>query len=561
MDVVVPFRGAAAELAKLRGSLERLRLAPGDSVVVVDNTPRPQPAGSRDGPVTVLHDPGVQAPAFARNRGAACGVADWLVFFDADTIPSPDLLDRYFDPPPAERTALLAGGVLDEAVPADAAAVPRYAYIRGLMGQENTFRLGRWSFPQMANAACRRVAFESVGGFREDIRAAEDADLAHRLRTAGWQVERREGASVVHRNRQTVRGLVAQKLCHGAGGAWLNHVHPGSLPPRRRPGLVWWGVRTAVRGLATAARTRDRDRALWAIFDPLEQLTYEFGRSRSNDIPARNRSLASPRPPATHRDPSEAPVSVCAVLVIQQGECLPAVLEAIEAQTRKPDELIIALPASDATPQSRDPAVLPDGARPATGAAEALHMALDGEASWLWLLDGSALPAPAALACLLGYVDLPGMPPPVLLASKVMRQDGSLDPTALPVAQARDPDFAVAAFERRVLSLRMARRGSLLVARSAFEAVASRWPHLTPFAEDLEWTARALKHRPGLLVPASIVVRRPPVNRNGLLPDRAEIASRLRLLLGGAIELGDKPWFAFRFLEEALAGLRRRRHG
>lgn len=287
VDVVVPFRGAPAELAQLRASLRRLRLKAGDSVVVVDNTPGRRPGLVDDPSVPVVRAADVGTPGYARNRGAARGQADWLVFLDADTVPAPDILDRYFDPPPGPRTALLAGGVVDEEVPARARAVPRYAHIRGLMGQENTFRFGQWSFPQTANAACRREAFDAAGGFREDVRAAEDADLTYRLRAAGWEVERREAAAVVHCSRQTVRSLVAQKLGHGAGGAWLHREHPGSIPPRRRPGLIWWGVRTAATGLVTAARTRDRDCALWAVFEPLEHISYELGRSLSNAPPRR----------------------------------------------------------------------------------------------------------------------------------------------------------------------------------------------------------------------------------------------------------------------------------
>lgn len=279
MDVVVPFRGTAAEREALRAALADLQLRPGDSLVVVDNTPGAVASG---GPVRVHAAADVATPGYARNRGAALGEAEWLVFFDADTVPAPDLLDRYFDPAPSERTALLAGGVVDEPVPPRAPPAARYAHIRGLMGQENTFRFGEWSFPQTANAACRREAFEAAAGFREDIRAGEDADLTFRLKAAGWGVERRDGATVTHRGRQTVRALVAQKLGHGAGGAWLAERYPGAFPARGRAGLVWWGLRTFARGMAAAAWGRSRDRALWAVFEPLEHLCYEFGRSLPN---------------------------------------------------------------------------------------------------------------------------------------------------------------------------------------------------------------------------------------------------------------------------------------
>jgi len=283
VDVVVPFRGSPAELEELLAGLGRLRLGPEDTLVVVDNTPGHTLASDRQGaPARVMLATCLRTPGHARNRGAQGGSGEWMVFIDADTVPAPDLLDAYFEPRPQESTALLAGGVRDEAVPARGSPVARYAHIRGLMGQENTFRFGRWSFAQTANAACRRTAFEEVGGFREDIAAAEDADLTFRLKAAGWGIERREGAAVVHRSRRTVRGLVAQKLGHGAGGAWLAREYPGSFPPRRRPGLVWWGVRTAVRGLVAAARARDRDVLLFAVLHPVELIAYELGRSRPN---------------------------------------------------------------------------------------------------------------------------------------------------------------------------------------------------------------------------------------------------------------------------------------
>ena len=104
MDVVVPFRGNAASLEALRGQLKALRLQPGDSLLVVDNTPGH--TAIEEGEVPVLHAAEIPTPAFARNRGVAHGSAEWLVFLDADVVPAPDLLDRYFDPrPPSGRAS------------------------------------------------------------------------------------------------------------------------------------------------------------------------------------------------------------------------------------------------------------------------------------------------------------------------------------------------------------------------------------------------------------------------------------------------------------------------
>ncbi len=289
MDVIVPFKGSAESLERVRERLSALTLGDGDSVVVVDNTPGS--ADHDDGGVPVLHAAERATPAYARNRGAAYGSADWLVFCDADTRPRPDLLDRYFDPPPEERTGLIAGGVIDEEVPPDAPAVARYAYLRGAMSQEDTFDFGEWGYPKTANVACRRAAFEEVGGFREEIRAAEDADLTYRLQAAGWEVERREDASVVHASRTTLRGFIVQKAVWGAGGAWVSSVYPGSVPLIARAGVVRWAIRSFAEGLLDAARRRDRDAAIFALFRPLEALAWELGRLLPNERPVPESSL------------------------------------------------------------------------------------------------------------------------------------------------------------------------------------------------------------------------------------------------------------------------------
>jgi GT2 family glycosyltransferase len=286
VDVVVPFAGSPAALEQLASRLTRLKLRPGDSRLIVDNTPRPESRpGTEVNGIPVLHAAERCTPGFARNRGAARGSAPWIVFFDADTEPADDLLDRYFEAAPEPRTALIAGGVRDEPIPKNGLPAARYAYLREAMSQENTFRFGSWSYPTTSNVAVRRAAFVAVGGFREDIRAAEDADITYRMKSAGWEVERRESANVTHLSRRTVWSFVVQKAVHGAGGAWLNRQYPGCLPARRRPGLVWWAVRMTARGLTRAIRSRDRDPALREWFYAIELLVWELGRSLPNERP------------------------------------------------------------------------------------------------------------------------------------------------------------------------------------------------------------------------------------------------------------------------------------
>jgi len=282
VDVVVPFAGDSVELELTLARLHALRLAPGDTLVVVDNDDRPRSLRPSD--IRVVRRAEQASPGYARNRGAELGQAGWIAFLDADVAPRPDLLDRLFEPPPEDRTALLAGGILDEPVPADAPPVARYAWLRRLMSQDNTWQWGEGAFAQTANAACRRSAFEAIGGFREGLRAAEDADLSYRLRAAGWEAERRDRAVAVHLSRRTVQAFVRNLLLHGAGGGWLAREYPNAIPGHRLPGLLWWGVRYAARELTSGLLHRDRDRALSGLLEPLGVISFELGRRLSTRL-------------------------------------------------------------------------------------------------------------------------------------------------------------------------------------------------------------------------------------------------------------------------------------
>jgi glycosyltransferase involved in cell wall biosynthesis len=299
VDVVVPFAGSLSELDTVCDRLLALELGPRDSLLVVDNTSaRTDQDGRVSSDIEVVRASGWQTPGFARNFGAAYGHADWLVFLDADTVPSSDLLDRYFDPAPGAGTALIGGGVRDEKVPPDAPVAARYAYLRRLMSQEQTLNLGRWGFPKSVNVACRRAAFEAIGGFREDIRAGEDADITYRLRVGGWEVERREDAAVVHLSRRTLRGLIEQQALWGAGAGWLARAYPGSMPLIRDPDSVWHVLGEPLKALVSTG-LRDRDAAIYAALRPTEAFARRLGRLLSNEQSAEPRRPLSSRPHST----------------------------------------------------------------------------------------------------------------------------------------------------------------------------------------------------------------------------------------------------------------------
>jgi hypothetical protein len=269
VDVVVPYAGADpdAVVSRLRASLS---LRPDDSFVLVDNR-------GTESHGAVLAASAVRTSYFARNEGASRGRSEWILFIDADVLPGPGLIDGYFSPAPDPTVGVLAGGIDDEAPAAGAGPAVRYAALKRSMSQETVLAHGEWAFAQTANAMVRRAAFEEIGGFRPTVRSGGDADLCWRLRRAGWELERRDSARVVHRSRTSLGKLLANRFRHGTGAGWLSREHPGALPARSKPGLAWWLVRSWASAAAAAAR-RDTDAALVAFIDPIAVWAFELGR-------------------------------------------------------------------------------------------------------------------------------------------------------------------------------------------------------------------------------------------------------------------------------------------
>jgi mycofactocin glycosyltransferase len=284
VSVVVPFLGSEDEFERLLAALDALHVRPDDELIVADNRTTEAPQGDH-GQVLVHPAGGVRSPGFARNRGAALASREWLVFIDADVEPSASLLDEYLVPAPRPQTGILAGGIVDQASAGEGDGEPRvaarHAVEREQMSHRMTLERARWSYAQTANCAIRRAAFAQVGGFDESIIAGEDADLCFRLHDAGWGLERRVGASVAHRTRDTLGASLRQLARHGSGAAWCNRRHPGSFPA---PGPAAFAARltgSAIRAAVAGARG-DRERAAFAALEIAEATAFELGRLLPN---------------------------------------------------------------------------------------------------------------------------------------------------------------------------------------------------------------------------------------------------------------------------------------
>ncbi|MGW1428648.1 glycosyltransferase family 2 protein [Streptomyces sp. NPDC002431] len=233
-SVVVPTIGRPCLDDCLR-ALAASALPPPDAVHLVDD--RPSPAGPLDvrgaGPLldrlTVLATHG-RGPAAARNAGLRDVTTDWVVFLDDDVRILPGwgagLVRDLREAPPC---TVGVQGRLHVPLAVDRRPTD---WERCTAGLEDA----AWA---TADMAYRTDALRAVGGFDERFRRAfrEDADLALRLRDAGWDLARGR-RETLHPVRPADRWVSVRAQRGNADDALMRHLH----------GLRWWARAEAPRG-------------------------------------------------------------------------------------------------------------------------------------------------------------------------------------------------------------------------------------------------------------------------------------------------------------------------
>ena len=124
----------------------------------------------------------------ARNAGASGATGDWLLFVDADSFPTREL---FADVVRAIRDGrCLAGGstvyVTDVGAPLRSMLMFWNAWSRALKWAAGSFIF------------CEAAAFRSIGGFSEELYAAEEVDLFRRLKRLARRTGRR--IDILHRH-------------------------------------------------------------------------------------------------------------------------------------------------------------------------------------------------------------------------------------------------------------------------------------------------------------------------------------------------------------------------
>ncbi len=261
---------------------------------------------------------------------------------------------------------------------------------------------------------------------------------------------------------------------------------------------------------------------------------------------------------------------VCAVVVTYNRRALLAqCLQALRQQTRPADHVMVIDNAStDGTADfvrahhgDLELIVLKHNEGGAGGFHEGLRRGHAAGFDWIWLMDDDTIPAPQALAELLAAPARLGLsPPPVLLTSKVVWSDGRMHPMNHPGFERLRTDLVLTGCERGLMPLRTTTFVSLLVHRDAVTRHGLPLKRYFLWSDDIEYTARILRHEPGFLVPDSIALHktREPYTAITTSGERFyyHVRNTLYMLRGPAWRPSEKPSLLFGLVLSVAAYLR-----
>ena len=230
LSIVVPVRNDAKRLGTCLNSIRSY--APSVKVYVIDN-------GSTDGSgemagelgATVIRCPGLRVGAL-RNRGCEKSSSDFIAFVDSDHEVTSDWLEKGLEILLQDESIVAAGS--HYLAPPDGTWVQTTWAIHRLRGPKR----GDVDWLGAGNLFVRRDAFEKVGGFREDLIAAEDVDLCHRLRQLGGRIVCDKRIRNIHHGEpKTLIAFLRKEYWRGSSGvkAWISQ----GFPLRDLPSLLW----------------------------------------------------------------------------------------------------------------------------------------------------------------------------------------------------------------------------------------------------------------------------------------------------------------------------------
>lgn len=167
-------------------------------------------------------------PACARNLGAKVAIGDFLLFTDADCIPTFNWIEEIVRP--LENDPLVAG-VKGSYRTFQANLIARVAQVEF---EEKYARLRRQKcidFVDTGSAAFRKETFWEMGGFDPGFPSAsnEDTELSFNLVSRGWNLIFAETAIVYHKHPESLAPYLLRKWRHGYWRVRVYRSYPSKL--------------------------------------------------------------------------------------------------------------------------------------------------------------------------------------------------------------------------------------------------------------------------------------------------------------------------------------------
>ena len=229
--VIIPVKNDACRLRVLLESLSKQTVA--HQIIVVDNGSSDASAVvARDFGASVFDGVGLKVGAL-RNLGVRQTSKELIAFCDSDHEVPEDWLYQGLGVL-AESPEIVACGS-HYLPPPNGTWVQRVWAIHRLRG---SVRMESADWLGSGNLFVTRDAFEKVSGFREDLIAAEDVDLCHRLvQASGRIVSDRKIRSVHHGEPKTLADFVRKEYWRGSSGlrAWVSQ----GFPLRDLASFIW----------------------------------------------------------------------------------------------------------------------------------------------------------------------------------------------------------------------------------------------------------------------------------------------------------------------------------
>ncbi|WP_334078978.1 glycosyltransferase family 2 protein [Microbulbifer sp. M83] len=210
-------------------------------VLLVDNGSREisVPDNLRDN-IRILHCKTRGAYA-ARNWGVQHSRGEWLVFTDADCLPSKSWLGEIATLACSkERGDVFIAGRVDSVNKEDPSAYEIFDMVRGIP-QEHYVRRG---YAATANLSVPRSLIKRIGGFNERLFSGGDAEFCRRATQKDFRLVYTDAAVVAHRTRASWNAIATK----------ARRVKGGQLTCKSRGHKLWVYIRTLLSPGITSVR-------------------------------------------------------------------------------------------------------------------------------------------------------------------------------------------------------------------------------------------------------------------------------------------------------------------